>query len=210
MLFSLQSFPDLTHRPLLVDLTVEDGSRLKVIYGSSEGFHAVDLDSASPSVYDIYIPKHIQGPVMPHCIVVLPNSQGKQLLLCYDNEGVYVNTNGKPVKNVCLQWGELPTSVAYIASGQIMGWGNKAIEIRAVDTGHLDGVFMHKKAQKLKFLCERNDKVGLVGQGRWVWWDKDKEGVLFLRQGRVLLPNLLHDPEQAWAIQLVKPPSFCG
>ena len=58
-----------------------------------------------------------------------------------------------------LQWGELPTSVAYIGTGQIMGWGNKAIEIRSVETGHLDGVFMHKKAQKLKFLCERNDKV---------------------------------------------------
>jgi hypothetical protein len=29
-----------------------------------------------------------------------------------------------------LQWGELPTSVAYIGTGQIMGWGNKAIEIR--------------------------------------------------------------------------------
>ena len=28
-----------------------------------------------------------------------------------------------------------------------------------METGHLDGVFMHKKAQKLKFLCERNDKV---------------------------------------------------
>lgn len=42
-----------------------------------------------------------------------------------------------------------------------MGWGNKAIEIRSVDTGHLDGVFMHKKAQKLKFLCERNDKVSI-------------------------------------------------
>lgn len=42
-----------------------------------------------------------------------------------------------------------------------MGWGNKAIEIRAAETGHLDGVFMHKKAQKLKFLCERNDKVSL-------------------------------------------------
>jgi len=49
--------------------------------------------------------------------------------------------------------------VAYISTGQIMGWGHKAIEIRAVETGHLDGVFMHKKAQKLKFLCERNDKV---------------------------------------------------
>lgn len=40
-----------------------------------------------------------------------------------------------------------------------MGWGNKAIEIRNVETGHLDGVFMHKKAQRLKFLCERNEKV---------------------------------------------------
>ena len=65
-------------------------------------------------------------------------------------------------KNIVLQWGELPTSVAYIGTGQIMGWGNKAIEIRSVETGHLDGVFMHKKAQKLKFLCERNDKVSIV------------------------------------------------
>ena len=51
---------------------------------------------------------------------------------------------------------------AYISTGQIMGWGNKAIEIRAAETGHLDGVFMHKKAQKLKFLCERNDKVSIL------------------------------------------------
>lgn len=65
-------------------------------------------------------------------------------------------------KNIVLQWGEMPTSVAYIGTGQIMGWGNKAIEIRSVETGHLDGVFMHKKAQRLKFLCERNDKVILV------------------------------------------------
>ena len=43
-----------------------------------------------------------------------------------------------------------------------MGWGNKAIEIRSAETGHLDGVFMHKKAQKLKFLCERNDKVRCI------------------------------------------------
>lgn len=49
--------------------------------------------------------------------------------------------------------------VAFINPSQIMGWGHKAIEIRAAETGHLDGVFMHKKAQKLKFLCERNDKV---------------------------------------------------
>lgn len=154
---AFKSFGDLMHRPLLVDLTVEEGTRLKVIYGSADGFHAVDLDSAS--VYDIYIPKHAQAPISPHCIVPLPNSNGMQLLLCYDNEGVYVNTYGKVSKNIVLQWGEMPTSVAYIGTGQIMGWGNKAIEIRSVETGHLDGVFMHKKAQRLKFLCERNDKV---------------------------------------------------
>ena len=49
--------------------------------------------------------------------------------------------------------------LAYIGTGQVMGWGHKAIEIRTVDTGDLDGVFMHKKPQKLKFLCERNNKV---------------------------------------------------
>ncbi|XP_039296057.1 serine/threonine-protein kinase mig-15 isoform X3 [Nilaparvata lugens] len=154
---AFKSFGELAHRPLLVDLTVEEGTRLKVIYGSADGFHAVDLDSAS--VYDIYLPKHTQGAISPHCIVALPNSNGMQLLLCYDNEGVYVNTYGKVSKNIVLQWGEMPTSVAYIGTGQIMGWGNKAIEIRSVETGHLDGVFMHKKEQRLKFLCERNDKV---------------------------------------------------
>ena len=35
-------------------------------------------------------------------------------------------------KNMMLQWGEMPTSVAFIGTGQIMGWGNKAIEIRSI------------------------------------------------------------------------------
>lgn len=48
---------------------------------------------------------------MPHCIVILPNSNGMQLLLCYNNEGVYVSTYGKATKNVFLQWGETPSSV---------------------------------------------------------------------------------------------------
>jgi len=41
----------------MVDLTVEEGQRLKVIYGSSRGFHAIDLDTSS--VFDIYIPSHV-------------------------------------------------------------------------------------------------------------------------------------------------------
>uniref|UniRef100_A0A665VW42 non-specific serine/threonine protein kinase n=1 Tax=Echeneis naucrates TaxID=173247 RepID=A0A665VW42_ECHNA len=154
---AFKSFTDLQHRPLLVDLTVEEGQRLKVIYGSSVGFHVIDVDSGNP--YDIYIPSHIQGQVTPHAIVVLPKTDGMEMLLCYEDEGVYVNTYGRITKDVVLQWGEMPTSVAYIHSNQIMGWGEKAIEIRSVETGHLDGVFMHKRAQRLKFLSERNDKV---------------------------------------------------
>ncbi|XP_024137862.1 TRAF2 and NCK interacting kinase b isoform X1 [Oryzias melastigma] len=154
---AFKSFTELQHRPLLVDLTVEEGQRLKVIYGSTVGFHVIDVDSGNP--YDIYVPSHIQGQVTPHAIVVLPKTDGMEMLLCYEDEGVYVNTYGRITKDVVLQWGEMPTSVAYIHSNQIMGWGEKAIEIRSVETGHLDGVFMHKRAQRLKFLTERNDKV---------------------------------------------------
>ncbi|XP_066267347.1 mitogen-activated protein kinase kinase kinase kinase 4-like isoform X8 [Branchiostoma lanceolatum] len=154
---AFKSFGDLLHKPLMVDLTIEEDSRLKVIYGSGAGFHAIDLDTSA--VYDIYIPTHISSGILPHAIITLPNSKGMDLLLCYEDEGVYVNTYGKVIKDIVLQWGEMPTSVAYIGTGQIMGWGQKAIEIRSVETGHLDGVFMHKRAQRLKFLCERNDKV---------------------------------------------------
>uniref|UniRef100_A0A8C6TY14 non-specific serine/threonine protein kinase n=1 Tax=Neogobius melanostomus TaxID=47308 RepID=A0A8C6TY14_9GOBI len=154
---AFKSFGDLVHKPLLVDLTVEEGQRLKVIYGSYSGFHAVDVDSGA--VYDIYLPTHIQNSIQSHAIIILPNTDGIELLVCYEDEGVYVNTYGRITKDVVLQWGEMPTSVAYIRSNQIMGWGEKAIEIRSVETGHLDGVFMHKRAQRLKFLCERNDKV---------------------------------------------------
>ncbi|XP_066457282.1 TRAF2 and NCK-interacting protein kinase isoform X10 [Eleutherodactylus coqui] len=154
---AFKSFTDLQHKPLLCDLTVEEGQRLKVIFGSSTGFHVIDVDSGN--TYDIYIPSHIQGNITPHAIVILPKTDGMEMLVCYEDEGVYVNTYGRITKDVVLQWGEMPTSVAYIHSNQIMGWGEKAIEIRSVETGHLDGVFMHKRAQRLKFLCERNDKV---------------------------------------------------
>ncbi|CAH8492040.1 unnamed protein product [Schistosoma rodhaini] len=153
---AFKRFSELKHRPLLVDLTVEENTRLKVVYGSSNGFHAIDLDSNI--VFDLYMPSLINSHITPHCIVVLPNTGGMQLLLCYDTEGVYVDTNGKLTKNIVIQWGEVPTCVAYISTGQLLGWGLKAIEVRSAETGHLDGVFMHKREQKFKFLCERNDK----------------------------------------------------
>ncbi|KAM8847778.1 mitogen-activated protein kinase kinase kinase kinase 4 isoform 1-T1 [Synchiropus picturatus] len=154
---AFKSFRSLPHKPLSVDLTVEEGQRLKVIYGSLYGFHAIDVDSGTP--YDLYLPTHIQGTIHPHAIIILPNSSGTEVLVCYEDEGVYIDTYGRITKDTVLQWGEMPASVAYLQSNQVMGWGEKAIELRSANTGNLEGVFMHKKAQKLKFLCERNDKV---------------------------------------------------
>jgi len=55
-----QSFSSLPQKPLSVDLTVENGQRLKVIYGSHSGFHAVDVDSGTP--FDLYLPSHVSIP----------------------------------------------------------------------------------------------------------------------------------------------------
>ncbi|XP_032366724.1 misshapen-like kinase 1 isoform X3 [Etheostoma spectabile] len=154
---AFKSFRSLPQKPMSVDLTVEEGQRLKVIYGSLSGFHAIDVDSGTP--YDLYLPTHIQGSIRPHAIIILPNSAGTEVLVCYEDEGVYIDTYGRITKDTVLQWGEMPASVAYLQSNQVMGWGEKAIELRSANTGNLEGVFMHKKAQKLKFLCERNDKV---------------------------------------------------
>ncbi|KAL3091649.1 hypothetical protein niasHT_024231 [Heterodera trifolii] len=54
---AFKSFGQLSHAPVIVDLTIEENARLKVLYGSLAGFHAIDLDSAS--IYDIYSPQQV-------------------------------------------------------------------------------------------------------------------------------------------------------
>jgi len=151
-------FTDLPYRPLIVDITVEEDSRIKILYGSSKGFHAIDTETEMK--YDLYIPSYISPPIIPHQILILPNSDGMELLLCYNDEGVYVNTYGQVTRESILTWGEHPLSVSQIkSSNEVMGWGEKAIEIRSIESAMLNGVFMHKRPNKLKFLTEKNDKV---------------------------------------------------
>uniref|UniRef100_A0A8C5PNU7 non-specific serine/threonine protein kinase n=1 Tax=Leptobrachium leishanense TaxID=445787 RepID=A0A8C5PNU7_9ANUR len=107
---AFKSFSSLHQKPLFVDLTVENGQRLKVIYGSAVGFHAIDVDSGT--VCDLYLPTHIQGNIHPHAIIILPNTNGMELLLSYEDEGVYIDTYGRFTKETVLQWGEMPASVA--------------------------------------------------------------------------------------------------
>uniref|UniRef100_UPI00358E489B TRAF2 and NCK-interacting protein kinase-like isoform X3 n=1 Tax=Myxine glutinosa TaxID=7769 RepID=UPI00358E489B len=178
-----KEFSDLKHKPLLVDMTMEEGQRLKVIYGSTEGFHAIDVESGSS--YNIYLPTHSGSPLTPQTIVVLPSGRGWQLLLCYDDEGVYVDTYGRARRDAVLQWGEAPTSVAYIKPQHVLGWGEKAIEIRAVESGQLEGVFLHKRSKRLKFLCEHKDKVFFAS-------------VRAGRSSQVYFMTLNRNPESNW------------
>ena len=82
-----KSYTGLKHKPLVANLTVEEGTRLKVIYGSDVGFHAIDCDQGH--TYDLFLPNFVNGPVTPHSITVLNSNEGHDLLLCYDDEGVY-------------------------------------------------------------------------------------------------------------------------
>ncbi len=92
------------------------------------------------AVQDLYIPPQgARGAIHPHAIITLPQSSGGELLLCYDSEslaiclaasvlaqavctchevippisdeGVYVNTSGGQIKDIRLQWGEVPSSI---------------------------------------------------------------------------------------------------
>jgi len=154
---AFKSFRTLIHRPLLVNMAIEtDNSKLRVVYASEIGFHGVDLDSAS--VYDIHVPLKGES-IRAHSIIPLPGSNGRTILLCYEDEGAYFSTAGIKVKDATIRWGEPPHAVAQVGNGQIMGWGEKAIEVRNLQTGMLDSVFMHKRRQVFRFLCERNEKV---------------------------------------------------
>ena len=99
-----KSFPDVPHRPLLVDMVCETPNKTKVLYASSmgrshdshvmllciiffsfPGFHAIDLENGV--LQDIYLPSvGVRSTVTPHAIIPLPRSTG-ELLLCYNSEG---------------------------------------------------------------------------------------------------------------------------
>lgn len=68
---------------------------------------SIQCNSDSQGLFDL----QIQGNITPHAIVILPKTDGMEMLVCYEDEGVYVNTYGRITKDVVLQWGEMPTSV---------------------------------------------------------------------------------------------------
>lgn len=75
--------------------------------------------------WTISSPPQIQTSIQCHAIIILPNTDGIELLVCYEDEGVYVNTYGRITKDVVLQWGEMPTSVGtYLRQDATVQYGS--------------------------------------------------------------------------------------
>uniref|UniRef100_UPI00358F1865 traf2 and NCK-interacting protein kinase-like isoform X2 n=1 Tax=Myxine glutinosa TaxID=7769 RepID=UPI00358F1865 len=154
---AFKSFLDLPVRPMLVDLSVVESMRLVVVFGSMNGFHSLDLDSGQ--VQDIVRMQNVGPSARPQAIVVLPNSSGCHLLLCFGHRVMYFTIMGQRVNHTELCWDERPTHIVHIGSTRLLGWGDRALEVRSMLSGHLEMFFMHRGTQRLHFLCERNDKV---------------------------------------------------
>ncbi|KAI0979099.1 hypothetical protein GJ496_008389 [Pomphorhynchus laevis] len=159
---AFKSFNNLPANPLIIQPTVENNRKLKVVFGSINGFYIIDLESGTVNL--IYKPEPISRSIIPHSIIVLPDSRGENFLLCYNREGVFYNSEGIRFRQNFLYWGENPTSVAAIEKNQVLGWGQTTIEIRNSLTGELEGVFMHKKNHQLSFLCENDHNVYFSSQ----------------------------------------------
>lgn len=71
----------------------------------------------------------IPGPVRPHAIIILPNKAGTEVLVCYEDEGVYIDTYGRITKDTVLQWGEMPTSVGNVGAHIFMQMLNTPIKV---------------------------------------------------------------------------------
>lgn len=110
--------------------------------------------------------------------------------------------------SLSLQWGEMPTSVAYIGTGQIMGWGNKAIEVRTVERNI-------SWALNLWILILSADTFGWERSSGWCFHAQEgatleipvraqRQSILQQCQRCFIVSNLLHDAQQAGHGQLVE------
>lgn len=189
--------------PTKVHLSVNNDENLHLAFGSSAGFHHIDV--ASSAVLNLFIPLKHSCAVRPLAIIRLPNTDDGDgdLLLIHDDFAVTVDRFGDVVEDVRMKWEEpvnslgwlpwrmigpflscprigisvqrlickiltkvelhsfflfqlppispkpLATKIAYAPPSHLLGWTNRAVEIRNLKSGELEGIFRHKRASKV-------------------------------------------------------------
>ncbi|XP_014652845.1 PREDICTED: nik-related protein kinase isoform X2 [Ceratotherium simum simum] len=148
-LLKLKVFPTLGHKPVTVDLAIGSEKRLKIFFSSAEGYHIIDAESEIMS--DVTLPNNN--------ILILPDSLGIGMMLTFNAEALSMEANEQLFKKILEVWKDIPSSVAYECTQRTTGWGQKAIEVRSLQSRVLESELKRRSIKKLRFLCTRGDKL---------------------------------------------------
>ncbi|XP_070461210.1 nik-related protein kinase isoform X2 [Equus przewalskii] len=148
-LLKLKVFPTLGHKPVTVDLAIGSEKRLKIFFSSADGYHIIDAESEIMS--DVTLPNNN--------IIILPDSLGIGMMLTFNAEALSMEANEQLFKKILEVWRDIPSSVAYECTQRTTGWGQKAIEVRSLQSSVLESELKRRSIKKLRFLCTRGDKL---------------------------------------------------
>ncbi|EPY77271.1 nik-related protein kinase [Camelus ferus] len=146
---AIKVFPTLGHKPVTVDLAIGSEKRLKIFFSSADGYHIIDAESEVMS--DVTLPNNN--------IIILPDSLGIGMMLTFNAEALSMEANEQLFKKILEVWKDIPSSVAYECSQRTTGWGQKAIEVRSLQSRVLESELKRRSIKKLRFLCTRGDKL---------------------------------------------------
>uniref|UniRef100_A0A8C5V5Y5 Nik-related protein kinase n=1 Tax=Microcebus murinus TaxID=30608 RepID=A0A8C5V5Y5_MICMU len=156
-LLKLKVFPTLGHKPVTVDLSVGSEKRLKIFFSSADGYHIIDAESEVMS--DVTLPNNPLEIIIPQNIIILPDCLGIGVMLSFNAEALSVEENEQLFKKILEVWRDIPSSLALECTQRTTGWGQKAIEVRSLQSRVLESELKRRSIKKLRFLCTRGDKL---------------------------------------------------
>ncbi|XP_007952414.1 nik-related protein kinase [Orycteropus afer afer] len=156
-LLKLKVFPTLGHKPVTVDLAIGSEKRLKIFFSSADGYHIIDAESEAMS--DVTLPNNPLEIIIPQNIIILPDCLGIGMMLTFNAEALSLEANEQLFKKILEVWKDIPSSVAYECTQRTTGWGQKAIEVRSLQSRVLESELKRRSIKKLRFLCTRGDKL---------------------------------------------------
>uniref|UniRef100_A0A2R9BQV7 Nik-related protein kinase n=1 Tax=Pan paniscus TaxID=9597 RepID=A0A2R9BQV7_PANPA len=156
-LLKLKVFPTLDHKPVTVDLAIGSEKRLKIFFSSADGYHLIDAESEVMS--DVTLPKNPLEIIIPQNIIILPDCLGIGMMLTFNAEALSVEANEQLFKKILEMWKDIPSSIAFECTQRTTGWGQKAIEVRSLQSRVLESELKRRSIKKLRFLCTRGDKL---------------------------------------------------
>ncbi|XP_064218102.1 nik-related protein kinase isoform X3 [Aotus nancymaae] len=156
-LLKLKVFPTLGHKPVTVDLAIGSEKRLKIFFSSADGYHIIDAESEVMS--DVTLPNNPLEIIIPQNIIILPDCLGIGMMLTFNAEALSVEANEQLFKKILEIWKDIPSSIAFECTQRTTGWGQKAIEVRSLQSKVLESELKRRSIKKLRFLCTRGDKL---------------------------------------------------